>query len=158
MNYIIDAYNVGHKISAAAEWLSKGQTEKAIPIILSHIQSALPQAGEIIAVFDGKSGNLQSRFPSTRIKIKFSKKPQTADDIIRNFIRRQANPSNWTVVSSDNEIVYTARDMGAKVQTAQQFTNAKTPKTRISENPEKYQPGNVDVDEWLKIFNRAGDK
>jgi len=158
MNYIIDGYNLGHKIPSASNWLKKGETEKAIPIILNHIQAMLLRSGEIIVVFDGKSGVFPAAQYSSRIRVKFSRKPQTADDIIRTFIRNQAHPENWTVISSDNEIIYTARDMGAKVQSAKQFAAPPSSKSSGSEISEKYQPQNVDVDEWLKLFNAKGNK
>jgi len=154
MNYIIDGYNLGHKLTKAADWLKKGDTEKAITIILNHIQANISGTGQVIAVFDGQAGPHAHPGSYGSIRIRFSRKPQTADDIIRDFIRNHPKPEQWTVISSDNEILYTAKDMGAKILTSQQFALAASSRPRQSEHSEKYDPGNVDVDAWMKLFNR----
>ncbi len=158
MNYIIDGYNLGHKLPAAAAWLKKGETERALPIILNYIRASLPGSGKIIAVFDGKAGVFPAVQHPAGIRVKFSRKPQTADDIIREFIRHETAPKSWTVISSDNEIIYTARDMGAHVLSAKQFAVQKKTQKASAENSEKYQPQNVDVEAWLKLFNEKGGK
>ena len=158
MNYIIDGFNLGHKLPAAAIWLKKSETERAIPIILNFIRAALPGTAKIIVVFDGKAGVFPAMSHPPGIQVKFSRKPQTADDIIRKFIREETEPKNWTVISSDNEIIYTARDMGAYVLSAKQFASQTNSKKTPVENLEKYQPENIDVDAWLKLFNEKGQK
>lgn len=158
MNYIIDGYNLGHKLANAAERLKKGETDKAIQIILTYIRAALPQSGQIIVVFDGKKGYFPMQPRQAGLTVKFSRKPQTADDIIRDFIRNQRQPKNWTVISSDNEIIFTAQDMGAQVL---KFLNTHpSPKNGSTavEYSEKYQPQNVDVQEWLKLFEEGDNE
>ena len=158
MNYIIDGFNLGHKIPNAASLLKKGETEKAIPIILNHISARLRGVDGITVVFDGKSGATSTPHSYGKIRVKFSRKPQTADDIIRAFIRNEPNPKNWTVISSDNEIIFTARDMGALVLSATQFASPLNTPSKQKNDSEKYDPQNVDVDSWLKLFNSGGGK
>lgn len=155
MNYIIDGYNLGHKLPNAAVHLKRGETDKAIQIILSYIRSALPSGGKIIVVFDGKKGYFPDQPHPSGFTVKFSRKPQTADDIIRNFIRNQSHPKNWTVISSDNEIIYTAQDMGAKVLKFLNSGFSRKKGSASAEYGEKYQPQNVDVQEWLKLFKEG---
>ena len=161
-NYIIDGYNLGFKISSIAKWISAGETENAIQLIRNYVMSRLGQkADQIILVFDGKTGNPAGNPKHGKIKILFSKKPQTADDIIRQFIRSQKNTSQWIVVSSDSEIRFTAEDMGAKAMTSENLIaslkqNRNKSQTKI--NNEKYQPENVDVNYWLDKFNQSGEK
>lgn len=158
MNYLIDGFNLGYKIPAIASLLKKGETEKAIPLILNHVSARLRGSNDIIVVFDGKSGI--TSFPSAqgRIRVKFSRKPQTADDIIRQFIRNESHPKDWTVISSDNEIIFTARDMGAQVLNADQFVSPIITSSKQKNNSEKYDPQNVDVDSWLKLFDAGEGK
>ena len=156
MNYIIDGFNLGYKLPAAAERLKKGEIEIALPIILNFIRSVLPAGVKIIVVFDGKKGVFPALVHPPGIRVKFSHKPQTADDIIREFIRYEEAPKNWTVITSDNEIIYTARDMGAHVITSQQFAGRQNSKKTTAENPQKYRPQNIDVEAWLKLFNAKG--
>lgn len=157
MNYIIDGYNLGHKLPNAARHLKQGETDKAIQLILSYIRASLSSTGKIIVVFDGKKGYFPNQAYPAGLTIRFSRKPQTADDIIRNFIRNQAHPKNWTVISSDNEIIYTAQDMGAKVlKTLKSGFSGKKNSASVKYD-EKYQPQNVNVQEWLKLF-KQGEK
>lgn len=155
MNYIIDGYNLGHKLNNVAAYLKKGETDTAIQLILTYIHASLSSAGKIIVVFDGKKGYFPNHHYPAGLTIKFSRKPQTADDIIRNFIRNQTHPKNWTVVSSDNEIIYTAQDMGAKVLKTLNSASAGKSGPRAVEYDEKYQPQNVDVQEWLRLFEKG---
>jgi len=152
MNYIIDGYNIGYKLPNVAEHLKHGETDKAIQLILSYIRASLSSTGKIIVVFDGKKGCFPNQSHPTGLTIKFSRKPQTADDIIRNFIRNQAHPKNWTVITSDNEIIYTAQDMGAKVLKTLKSDSSGKKGSGSTEYDEKYHPQNVDVQEWLKLF------
>ncbi len=156
MNYIIDGYNLGHKLPKAASWLKQGDTDKAITIILNYVQAALSGKGQIIVVFDGQAGPHAHPGSFGSIRVKFSRKPQTADDIIREFIRSHPQPGQWTVISSDNEILYTAKDMGAKIRTSQEFAAQSRKGSKQNEHSEKYDPGPVDVDAWLKLFKEEG--
>ena len=155
---IIDGYNLAHKHPEISLWLKKGDTEKTIRLLISWIQNGPGRQNvNIILVLDGKRGHSNQQNYSSNIKLIFSTKPQTADDIIRNFIRNAANPSNWTVVSSDNEIIYTSQDHGAQTIKSETFLSQYSgkPKSKNKESngsSEKYNPENIDVDYWLKQF------
>ena len=161
-NYIIDAYNLGFKIPAISDWIKSGETEKAIQLIINYVTKALiRKANKIIIVFDGKSGNPGNDSRQGKVQILFSKKPESADDIIRRHMRSLNNASEWIVVTSDSEIRWTAEDMGAQVISSENFivsqlqTGHKN-KTRI--NQEKYNPEDIDMDYWLNKFNESGDE
>jgi predicted RNA-binding protein with PIN domain len=160
MNFIIDGYNLGFKNSRISSQIRSDNTEDAIQSIIYLIRSKLTNhSGKTIVVFDGKEGV----FPKVKfnnIQLKFSIKPQTADDIIKNFIRKNSNNSRWTVITSDNEIIQTAKAYGVKIIKSEQFINqseTKPPKqkqaTAPANNPEKYHPDKVDIDLWMKLFN-----
>ncbi len=155
---LVDGYNLAHKHPEISLWLKKGDTEKTIQLLISWLQSGPGRKhSKIILVFDGKRGNFNRQHYSSNIKLIFSKKPQTADDIIRDFIRNAENPSDWTVVSSDNEIIYTSQDHGAHTIKSETFLdqysrNPKSKNKRPNNSTEKYNPENIDVDYWLKQF------
>lgn len=161
-NYIIDGYNLGFKIPSIAKWINLGETDRAIQLIKNFIVNNLVQkSNQIIIVFDGKSENTGNDSKQGKLYIKFSRKPQTADDIIRQFIRSQKNASQWIVVSSDLEIRFTAKDMGAIVMTSENLIDSikrERSKSQIQNNREKYQPENIDVNYWLNKFNQSRDK
>ena len=159
-NYIIDGYNLGYKIPSISKWISSGETDRAIQLITNYVNKLTPGAGQIILVFDGVKESSGNSSKQAKFQIKFSKKPQTADDIIRQFIRSQKNASRWTIVSSDSEIRYTAADMGAEVMSSEQLITSLAQgksKNQNQINKEKYRPDNVDVDYWMDKFNQSGE-
>lgn len=154
-NYLIDGYNLGFKIPAISKWINTGNTDHAVQLIQNYILSAVAKrANRIILVFDGKTGRSESNVKRGKIQVIFSSKPETADDIIRKFLRSTQQAKQWIVVSSDNEIRYTAEDMGASALLSEHFIASfqKKAKNQHIPNKEKYHPENVDVDYWLKKF------
>jgi predicted RNA-binding protein with PIN domain len=160
-NYIIDGFNLGFKIPSIAKWIQSGHTDHVIQLIKSYLFNGLVRkANQIIIVFDGKKENVSGNSKQGKMQVIFSKKPNTADDIIRKHIRSVKNASQWIVVSSDSEIRYTAKDMGAESIKSEKLIatlNQDHKKDQYKLNKEKYQPENVDMDYWLKKFNQSGD-
>lgn len=157
MNYIIDAFNLGFKLPSAAQFLQMGDTERAIKTILHFLQNKFSAKEKIIAVFDGQKGFYPGFSGYHPIEIKFSKAPQKADDIIRNFLRNTENASAWTVISSDHEIINTARAMGAQFVKSEIFIKsqpapAKQQYKKGSEYDQKFEADNIDMNYWLKQF------
>jgi len=156
-NYIIDGYNLGFKIPSIARWIRKGETDKAVKLIKNYVLNRFAvRADQLIIVFDGKA-QMHDPDPQTKnLKVIYSSKPETADDIIRNFIRTVKNIRQWVVISSDNEIRYTAEDLGAKALSSEDFVNAYLEKSGsdLPINKEKYKPENIDLEYWLKKFNQ----
>jgi predicted RNA-binding protein with PIN domain len=161
MNYIIDGYNLGFKISTIEPVLKRGQTDLAIKQISQYVKNKLStQRGRVIIVFDGRDFHGKAISQLAGIKLIFSRKPQTADDIIRKFIRETTQVENWTVVSSDNEIRFTAQDHGAKVLKSSEFTGKSFSKGKrgkpIPNN--KTNPENVDIEYWQKLFEEGNNE
>lgn len=160
-NYIIDGYNLGYKIPSVEKWIRSGETDRAIQLIKNYTSKLVQIANQVILVFDGTNETHGNNAKHGKLQIKFSKKPQTADDIIRQFIRSQKNASQWIVVSSDSEIRFTAEDMGAQAMASEKFITfikSKHSKSQTNTNREKYKPENIDVDYWLDKFNQSGEK
>ncbi len=159
---IIDGFNLAHKFPPIAQKIKSGEIDAALTLTLNQVKKILsPKVSRLIVVFDGTDN--PHHYPSghPNIKIMFSRKPETADDIIRNFIRNTDDVNEWTVVSSDNEILFTARDHGAKTAKSENFKRridrAGRP-GRTALNPEKYNPEDVDLDYWLPLFDEQDDE
>ncbi|MBN2424890.1 MAG: NYN domain-containing protein [Calditrichaceae bacterium] len=155
-NYIIDGYNVGFADNTIAGWISRGDIDRAIQMIINKIESIIPDnISKIILVLDGKHGYYNKNFNTYRIKVIFSRKPETADDIIRSVIRHEKKPEDWIVVSSDSEIKNTAQDMRAQSLNASEFLRSgkKKSKDLTKQEPEiKYDPEMNDLNYWLEQF------
>ncbi|MEJ2544762.1 MAG: NYN domain-containing protein, partial [Calditrichaceae bacterium] len=153
-------YNLGYKLSSVSKWIHSGDTDRAIQLIKNYVNQLLPLANQVILVFDGTSEGNQNKAKYGKLHVIFSQKPQTADDIIRQFIRSQKNASQWIVISSDSEIRFTAEDMGAKTLTSEKLIASLKLKPHNSQpkaNKEKYHPENIDVNYWLNKFNQSGE-
>ena len=161
INYLIDGFNLGFKDSAIAEYLRKGDTSRAIDMIIRRVRLYVAKAARIIVVFDGKKAVLAQPARFAGIEIIFSQKPQSADDIIRQKLRNLDDTSAWIVVSSDHEIINTAKDLGAGVLRSEELL--KTGTSEISSkgktgNEKKYNPTDINVDYWLEQFKRGNDE
>ena len=103
MKLIIDGYNLMYKLKPNDPTLEK-KRERLI-LLLSEFKKI--NNVDLILVFDGKFQESGHRGYETRagIKIIFSAKEETADDVIIDILRkRKEKPKNYAVVSSDNKI------------------------------------------------------
>ncbi|MEP7219345.1 MAG: NYN domain-containing protein [Bacteroidota bacterium] len=165
--YVIDGYNVLHAATELKRTLDAFGIDKARGDLMNAIATfAERKKCDCIVVFDGvvDEGNL-----STRVRV-LSSRTRSADDIIREHARE--NGRNLVVVSSDLEIIGTARANMAMVVSARDFASELTLGThsrglaaprggsarphRIAEIRERSEKPNAlsedDVDEWKKLF------
>ncbi len=111
-----------------------------------------------VVVFDhGLPGGV-SRMSTSKVKVIFASHKERADDVIIRRIRREKNAKRWTVVSSDNEVLATARRYRMTAQKSAEFANTlrrppPAPKPDVSEAADvKLTPD--EVEEWLKVFGQ----
>jgi hypothetical protein len=157
MNYIIDGYNLAFKIKSIHNQILGGNTGKAIVLLIQFVKQQLhSKAEKIILALDGEKSSA-NKSNLSGIELWFSNKPQTADQLIQAFVRKLKNPRNWTVVSSDNEIIFTARDHGVNVLKSENFVNQKTAASVKNKFSQKENPQNIDLDYWLNTFNSNKD-
>lgn len=159
--YIIDGYNLIFKDPLASQLMRDGKYDQAIETTIRKIEANLNQTAEqIIIVLDGNKDPQRHILTGPKTRIIYSKKPRIADDVIRDHIRKTNNPQQWIVVSSDHEIINTAKDMGAQSVKSEYLQKSNLKKSKKSSGKSthiKYNPGVVDVDYWLKQFNRDED-
>lgn len=160
--YLIDGYNLGHKIPQVKQFLNQQNFAAAIEAIIQAVQQRLnSRKNRVIIVFDGKRGVFASPAGITSIEIKFSRKPQEADDVIRQYLRRAKDTSDIVVISSDRAIINSARDLGAQALTSEEFYFSKKQKKSGSNSSalnEKPDPEQVDLDYWLEQFKQRDDE
>ncbi|MDP3921126.1 MAG: NYN domain-containing protein [Candidatus Omnitrophota bacterium] len=143
MIYILDAYNVIHKIP----WLEAKLDED-----LRSARDALSQACEnlanrrgdisqIVLVFDGKSEYRDlPQTKSRKLKVVFSDTGETADERISEILKSLGYSKNTMVVSDDNSVYNHARSHKAKhmaVADFHQLLNKMTSANRV-ETPDKH--------------------
>lgn len=161
MNYIIDAFNVGYKIPEVARFIRSGRIHDAMEALIHTLIGYFDNRRDrIILVVDGRPKGRQVPAHRAGMELRYSKKPQTADDLIRQFIRREKHINTWTVVSADREILNTARDHGARVLKPSDLFKRKNNKRSVSYHGsgEKPSADSVDVDYWKQLFEKGNDE
>ena len=94
-----------------------------------------------------------------RVKAHFVRRGITADQAIVARLRKMEKESkNWTVVTSDKEILAEARSIHSKTLSSRDFarmlTRAKTSPGANGDGGEKPKVSGEEVDYWLDQFNR----
>jgi predicted RNA-binding protein with PIN domain len=96
-----------------------------------------------VVVFDGPAPDVPP--PSTDVR--YSGSGRSADDVILAFLRKERNPREWTVVTSDRSLGDRCRHLGARVERCDRFRP-----TLREQGVEEKPDGNVDVREWMEYF------
>lgn len=116
-----------------------------------------------VVVFDaGLFGGQDYALSTPEVEVVFASGKQSADDVIRSRLRQTGDPRGWIVVSSDRRVQQTARALGARVVSSEDFAAmlAEPPakgESRQEEKPAR-QMTEAEVQEWLELFRRRGRK
>ena len=125
MIYIIDAYNVIHKIKKLEVTLNQNlrRARDALVELCGRLVCARGGISKIILVFDGKSEfrDLQNASPP-KIELVFSETGESADERIILVLEQLEKQRNKCVVSDDNFVRNHARAYAASVMSVSQFT------------------------------------
>lgn len=118
MHYLIDGYNLLFRISTVLEDFSAGR--EAIIQDLNRKASRLNM--DLILVFDapGREGEAY-RTHYNQLEIIFSAEGETADELILKILKGKKGCADYTVVTSDNQLAWRARHLGAKTEMVDSF-------------------------------------
>jgi hypothetical protein len=89
------------------------------------------------------------------VDVSFVRLPRTADDAIRDhLLKLDKEAPNWTIVSSDREVIAAARRADASVLHSDAFGQMISTSTNASVQSEKPMEAMSDKDiaEWEKLF------
>lgn len=150
LHYILDGYNIIHKISSF--WCGSGQ--KSREKLIRYIKNKRPQGSpknKVTIVFDGTKdvyettpltlnliqggrGDPAHNLWAGSIEVIFT--PQmSADDYIIQLIKRSANPKIITVVSDDKEVQKRAVLLDAKATGVKEFFKSRSTDKTESDKP-----------------------
>ncbi|GAB4246672.1 MULTISPECIES: NYN domain-containing protein [Deferrisoma] len=105
----------------------------------------------VVVVFDGdRAGGAKARRVGA-LSVVYSPAGRTADEEILRRLGR-GNPRAATVVTSDRRLADRARALGARVEPAEGFWARVWPAPGKGEEAEKPDPGEAEVEEWLRVF------
>jgi len=155
MPFLID----GHNIIAAMESIELDDPNDEAKLVMklrawfSHVRR------KAVLVFDGGvPGGPSPTLSTADVRVIFAARHHTiADRIIRERLRDLPDAPNWTVISSDHEVLDAARSTGAKTMTAQEFADMiEHPPEANKEKPDAISA--AEVQSWLQIFPEPEDK
>ncbi|MCP4429134.1 MAG: NYN domain-containing protein [Chloroflexi bacterium] len=107
MHYLID----GHNLIAKLPDISLDDPNDEVELILRlKSWAAASRKRKVTVYFDGGlPGGIEQRLSTSDIKVIFAPKGRTADSLIINRIRKIQNPPEYTLVTSDQQIIAAAQ-------------------------------------------------
>jgi len=118
---IIDGWNLAWKIPGIAVYIPDNLERARIQLNLmlkNHFQKRHVQ---FKVIYDGKPGIVTQKGYDRSVETTFSCDPDKADHLISQFIHRQKNPGQWTVITSDRELAGRVRNLGAQTVDSDSF-------------------------------------
>ncbi len=105
-----------------------------------------------VVVFDGSEEGGPGEAEKGRVEVRFSRPPETADDVIRRVVEDELRRTDrLTVVTSDLEVARHARAMGADVALSDLFLSSMVaPAGSEPEKPETVT--RKELEEWAQLF------
>jgi predicted RNA-binding protein with PIN domain len=151
---VVDGYNLIHRVPELRPGPGTSLEESRNKLV--NLLSWAVGAGDarFLVVFDG--ADVKDGDPGTgRVKVRFSRPPEKADDLIRRLVEDQVDRvERLTVVTSDVEVARHARAMGADVALSDLFlAGVLAPRGPSAEAPEK--PATLsrkELEEWAALF------
>ncbi|MFW5772241.1 MAG: NYN domain-containing protein [Phototrophicaceae bacterium] len=115
-----------------------------------------------VVVFDhGVPGGV-SRMSNRGVQVVFASPPHNADQLIMRRIHNARDPKNWTVVSSDNQVLEMARRRRMQIIRSSDFVE------HLRRPPEPERPGpdeapdvrltEEEIEMWLREFNQRNNR
>ena len=151
---VVDGYNLIHR-TPELKPASGRSLEEARAKLLNLLSWAIGTGeAQFLVVFDGAEGGSRDG-GSARVKVRFSRPPQKADDLIRTIVEDQIERvERLTVVTADLEVARHARAMGADIALSDLFlASVLGPGREGGKGKEK--PANLsrkELEEWAALF------
>ncbi len=135
--YIIDGYNVIHRVSRWEAHLNVS-LERGREVLLAYCQRWMKTRGDVwlfYVVFDGDSGVTASHTSSgPGIRVVYTRTGETADDRILEIVHEFGEGCDYVAISDDRYVTGNATRLSASVMSAREFAAVLDP------GPEKVQP------------------
>ena len=156
MPYIIDGHNLIPRVGLRLDALDD---EMALVEMLREFCRAKKKRVEVY--FDGAPPGENGTRKFGYVTAHFVRKGRTADDAIHTRLQKMGNAArNWTVVSSDREVLNSAKSVRASRISSDEFA-AQIEEAKFisfSDPSEDKVVSKQEVEQWLEIFTSAEDK
>lgn len=152
MQYLID----GHNLIGALPDISLDDPNDEAQLVQKLAGFVARTKNRCVVVFDHGLPGGTSRLSTHDVQVIFASTASTADRLMIDRILKERSPLAWTVVSSDNAVLATARRRRMQTQTAAEFASllhrpASRPAPGRDTAPDvRLSP--EEIDEWLRLF------
>lgn len=152
MPFLID----GHNVIAALPDIDLADPDDEARLVVKLRAWSGRERRKAIVIFDGGIPGGPSRvLSSPEVRVIFAARHHsTADRIIKERLGALPDAPNWTVVSSDREVLDNARMTGAKTLSAQEFAERLNQTLQVEPVKPEGVPA-AEVAAWLEVFETA---
>ncbi len=160
---IVDGYNLIHRSPQLAPGPQRTLAESRDKLV-NLLSWTVGAGARFLIVFDGEDGGAGGE-KQGRVETRFSRPPETADDVIRRVVEKEmGDHDDVTVVTADIEVARHARAMGATVSLSDLFlasvlappSAGDAADAAPAEKP--VQLSKKEIEEWAEIFKRQGPR
>jgi hypothetical protein len=160
MRFLIDGYNLLHRLGLMRTRMAPGELAGARQRLVSMLMKACGKdAGLICIVFDS-AGVPAKRAPDRidqDIDIRFARGGEAADDVIEDLIRSHSAPKQLTVISDDHRLQRAARRRACRVLSCTTYLEEMERKLRPTSPEPKADAAGArspadDPDFWVRTF------
>ncbi len=111
---------------------------------------------KVVVVFDYGLPGGKSRMSTRAVQVVFASQRSTADRVMLERMKKIKNPRDWVIVSSDNDVLSTARVRKMQILRSPDFAELmKAPPPPIIDAGEEANVSlsEEEVDEWMNFFD-----
>lgn len=155
MPLLIDGHNLIGQISGIS--LADADDEAKLVMLLRRYATA-KRARQVFVVFDHGVYGHPEQLDGYGVSCYFARSPRDADQELIRRIKKVAHPKEWTVVTSDRQIVRAAADRGVRVISSHAFAAQLTtprPQAAPEEKPRDVKLSEAEVEEWMALFGQS---
>ncbi len=160
MRYLID----GHNLIAYLPDIQLDDPEDEVKLVykLRGFAARSKKSLKMTVIFDGGiPGGVEQNLSNSVLTARFAAaESSTGDSVLRSLIQKASDPAQFTLVTSDQELIDLARVRNMPVMTAAEFigfmnSTAKPHPPEAKKNNPKLSKS--EVEEWLDIFTKKKD-
>jgi len=151
MPYLID----GHNLIGALRDISLDDPNDEAKLTQKLNGFAARTGSRCVVVFDHGLPGGPSRMSTRAVQVVFASQRSTADRVMMERIRKMPDTREWVVVSSDNDVITTAKLRRMQTMSAVDFAALlKSPPKRVIDLGEAadVRLSKDEVEEWMKLF------
>ena len=151
----------GHNLIGQTPGLSLADPDDEGDLVMLLRRYTTAQRGrKVVVVFDhGVYGHPQT-LDGYGVSCHFARSPQDADAQLIKRMRALKRPRDWTLVTSDRQVMHAAEEYGVRVISSHVFVRQLLASSQPATAPQEQRDirqSDAQIDEWLRLFGELPD-